>query len=521
MGPGTAPETVTDATGAFELRGVRAGSMAIVARHPSFAEGRTTADIDPAKDTPDVRIVLAQGGRIEGRARRRDGTAIPGMVILMPAATGIALSMDNTVQISPEGTFTADHVPAGRVRVVLMTGSAGTFSNSQEREVDVREGEAAAVEFVSRDVLVSGRVTRAGIPLPNLRLRLEGTTGFTAIISMGGGAAAPPAAGPQPRSATTREDGTYALIADQPGKASLRLESPDGALGLPPRSVEIPDADTFAYDVDLPAAGIAGFVYDRDTDQPVARASVYATATKPVGEAGGPMAGIATTGADGRFRLDTEPGEYRLEVRAEGYRADPVTVAAGAEGTTDVRIALERGLSIRGRVVDARGQGVGGLAVFATRDDAARSFSSPSDMTLPDGTFEVRSLAAGAYALGTRSDLGGFAIRTGVAAGSEDVRLTLRPGGRVAVSVVGPDGAPVAGAFVFVSRVGGTAISGVSGFAQTDSAGRAEIQVPAGALELRSSRERLEGTATVTVSEGQTAPALIRLAPRPSAPTMH
>src|SRR5438874_786368 len=58
FGPPTASEAVTDPAGAFELRGVPSGPIQVTARHPSFAEGRASADVDPAKETPEVRITL-------------------------------------------------------------------------------------------------------------------------------------------------------------------------------------------------------------------------------------------------------------------------------------------------------------------------------------------------------------------------------------------------------------------------------------------------------------------------------
>jgi hypothetical protein len=87
------------------------------------------------------------------------------------------------------------------------------------KEVEVREGETTSVDFSSREILVNGHVTKAGTPLPNLRLRFMGSGGMS-FMSMGAGfdsvAAAP--TGPQRQVGTTGEDGTFALIVDTPGK---------------------------------------------------------------------------------------------------------------------------------------------------------------------------------------------------------------------------------------------------------------------------------------------------------------
>ena len=73
----------SDATGAFEVRGVPAGSAWVKAAHPSYAPGRVAVEVDPAKGPAEARLLLRQGGRIEGTARRRDGQPLVGQTIMM------------------------------------------------------------------------------------------------------------------------------------------------------------------------------------------------------------------------------------------------------------------------------------------------------------------------------------------------------------------------------------------------------------------------------------------------------
>lgn len=63
----------TDAGGVFEVRGVPTGTVKVRASHPSFAAGEATAEVDPAKAPAELRIVMMQGGRIEGVVHKRDG----------------------------------------------------------------------------------------------------------------------------------------------------------------------------------------------------------------------------------------------------------------------------------------------------------------------------------------------------------------------------------------------------------------------------------------------------------------
>jgi hypothetical protein len=83
--------------------------------------------------------------------------------------------------------------------------------------------------------------------------------------------------------------------------------------------------------------------------------------------------------------------------------------------------------------------------------------------------------------------------------------LTLRPGGKVTVHVVGPEGQPVEGAWTGILQFGMSS--------RTDARGLADVMTPAGTVEVRARKDRLEGAATVTVEERGTAAAEIRLGP--------
>jgi hypothetical protein len=166
---------------------------------------------------------------------------------------------------------------------------------------------------------------------------------------------------------------------------------------------------------------------------------------------------------------------------------------------------------LQGKVVDGQGNGVGGLSIAAVALGAdGRPAGGGGAMSLPDGTFQIAGLQSGPHRVIARSDMGIFGMREGVRPGDKDVVLTLRRGGRVAVRVLGPDGQPVTGAFAGADGMGMGASS--------DAQGIAEIMVPAGTTEIRVRKDRLEGRATVTVAQGGTAAAEVRLAPAGSTP---
>jgi protocatechuate 3,4-dioxygenase beta subunit len=508
-----AREALTDSSGAFELRGVAAGAGEAVATHPNYAEGRVGIEVDPAKGPTEARIVLTQGGRVEGLVRRRDGSAVAGAYVQVTPTgrSGGFILNPSMIPVGADGSFVVDHLPAGRTAVLLMNRSGDRFTSGQSKEVDVREGQTTTVEFQSRDILVSGRVTRSGTPYPNLRLRVVSASGLTMTFALGPGVPAG-SAGAQRMGAVTREDGGYEMIVDQPGSLQLVAETLDGRTHYPGRNVEVPDADTYALDLDFSGVTVAGVVVDKDTEAPVTDANVLAV---PKDAKTGSRGGSGATGADGHFQLELDPGDYRVTARAERYGSTTVDVSVSSGGAPDVRLALSRGFGISGRIVDALGRPMGALSVTAASSDVGAAGSWASSTSLPDGSFEITGLDARPYNLLAASELGSFAVQPGVAPGDKDVLLTLKRGGRVRVHAVGPGDVPVEGLFASVTRVSGARVSGLGGFARTDAQGMVELVVPQGVIEISSANDQLAGKATVAVPEGATVPLVLRLGPSP------
>jgi hypothetical protein len=510
---GAGPQGVSDPAGAFEVTGVPPGTVDVSASHPNYAEGRASGiEVDPVKGAAEARIVLAQGGRIEGWVRRRDGAGIGGAhVNIMPERRGGGFSPSGPGMLvtTADGGFVSEHIPAGRVTVALMTRSGNSYASAQSIDVDVREGETTPVELRSRDILVSGHVTRAGAPLAGVRISVRGNRMMFMSFSGPGDEAPAAPSGPERRTAITGEDGGYEMIVDQPGRVYVQIERLDGKGSYPGRTADIPDADAYTLDLTFAGATLSGIVVDRETDQPVPRAHVYALPKKP--DTGRPGGSGGETGEDGRFQFDVEPGDYRVSASAESYsRVEAETSVAGG-GASDIRLALVRGLMLQGKVVDGHGNGVGGLSIAAVALGAdGRPAGGGGAMTLPDGTFQIAGLHAVPHRVIARSDVGMFGVREGVRPGDKDVVVTLRRGGRVAVRVLGPDGQPVGGAFA--------GADGMGMGANSDAQGVAEVMVPAGTTEIRVRKDRLEGRVTVTVAEGGTAAAEVQLAPTGNTP---
>jgi protocatechuate 3,4-dioxygenase beta subunit len=500
---------MTDGTGAFEVRGVNPGIVTASATHPSFAAGEVTGlEVDPARPA-EARIVLTQGGRIEGVARRRGNLPVAGATVqaLSERANRRPLQEPTHAVTAADGSFWMDHVPPGRMRVTLMAREgASTWTSSQSREVEVQEGQTASVEFLSREIAVSGRVTRGGGPVPGVRLSLRSSRSMTMMFGSPGMAALPP--GPQRMTAVTREDGAYEMLVDEPGQFRAHFESSDGR-NLPQRMVEVPDADAFSLDFEFSGIPLAGVVVDRDREQPVANATIFASPT----QGGAPGGATDTTGPDGRFQLDVDAGEYRVNARAEGYGRATQEVTVGPSGLADVRLVVARGASLRGRVLDIRGRPAANVDVYVSPVDDERGSGGFAN-SLPDGSFTVDGLDVRAYSVFAGSSTGtGFGVFGPVNPGDRDVVVRLRLPGRVRVTVLGPEGGPMKDANPRVASVNGLRYSGPMGGGVTDASGTVEFDAMAGTLDIVATRPKLAGRATVGVSEGGTAAVEITLKP--------
>jgi protocatechuate 3,4-dioxygenase beta subunit len=201
-------------------------------------------------------------------------------------------------------------------------------------------------------------------------------------------------------------------------------------------------------------ASVRGHVVD-DHGAPVAGARVAFQGASDFIVRGDPRYDGVTTGTDGAFELAAMgAGSYRFTASHPAY-APGVSEIITLDGKTDrgdVAIKLATGATVRGRVIDAAKQPVGGARVrvanAAKRSiglDAPRQTYSASD-----GTFELRGLA--------RRELVAFAIGESAASSAKDVdttrgdvtgvELVLDVTGTIAGTVVDTTGQPIEGAQV-------------------------------------------------------------------------
>lgn len=239
-----------------------------------------------------------------------------------------------------------------------------------------------------------------------------------------------------------------------------------------------------------PAWTLRGVVVARDTSRPVAGMLVVALRA---GTDDG--VGSAATDAEGRFaiaRVPVESLDLRVGERIEapdGLVRTTVTTTFGSGSSKpdhfalarvagiapysgELRVELAPALSIEGHVIDSQGAPVRArlfLSVIGQTAQGGPDYTVRRLVYIEDeqGAFRVDGLGEGLYDLAFEPAPASApaptagrtigAVRVGsVAAGTRDLRVVLPEGARIRVRVLGPDGTPVKGGYIYVSETGRT-----------------------------------------------------------------
>jgi hypothetical protein len=313
-------------------------------------------------------------------------------------------------------------------------------------------------------------------------------------------------------------DGRFQIGLDHPGVYTVVVQGMGDFMTRASTKVQVPDQPQVSQDVVLSSAGIAGTVTDAD-NQPIAAAVVQATPDPP--PAAGRLGGSgAQTKADGAYSIDgLEPGNYKVRAMAPGKRPAEAVAAVGSEsGVVRVDLRLESGRSLRGRVVDPQGNGLQGAYVMAAPVGAGDRGAGMSGTTDVNGSFEIIAPAEGP--LDVTAVAGGYAPArvSGVVASDDEegpgITLQATPGGRIRITISGPDGTPRAGVHPIVRAQPGFLGSAMAGFTQqqraTDATGTlvADLLSPATYVVSLPNRNDVPAV-TVQVAEGSEAVAAL------------
>lgn len=261
----------------------------------------------------------------------------------------------------------------------------------------------------------------------------------------------------------TDKDGSFILKGLVGGDYTLEVTASGERDAEPKTKVTVPAGGETTVEITLPGSGtIAGSVVDSE-GKPVPNARVR------VANNGWRWNDDGRTADDGTFTIEgVEPGDRRVvatrgwwdEMRKPGSKDDDVQgerVQVVAGKTASVRLVVEsRSGVIHGTVRDERGEPVVDAWVISSRESEAagalaggaaretrwqwRSDERPV-ITSTDGSFTLRELAPGTYAVRAFRRGGGEAVVEHVKLGST-VTVVIKSTGSIAGRIVVPDGVP-------------------------------------------------------------------------------
>lgn len=494
--------TVSGLDGRFEIAGLEPRTYAVDANQPDYSPNSGRVEISPDADSDDFVIKLSRGGTITGLVRDAQKQTLPNVSVLLtkiPMGGG-----PQTVSTGPDGRYSFEKIAPGQYMVIRApTGGGPLMLFGGMKQIDVKEGETTVHDIdEAAKINLTGRVTKGGQPVASSMLFFTQSTSGGPATDL--------------KQSRTDADGRYQVGLDAAGTYSVTVSAMRSMwVGSGSgNTIQVPDQPNAVVDITVKSAGISGHVTGNE-GKPVAGAVVTVT---PSGAAGGPEGGHGrppgtqdSSDPDGSFLVDgLDPGVYNVNVAAVGYRnaqPSPVTIANDSD-VPSLDIRLEPGRSVRGRVVDANGNGIASAWVVV----APAGSQSGRDM-LPaisdvNGTFVVTAPADGPIDLTAVASgfpparLSGVQPQDGV-----DVMLRAPRSGHIRVSVRDASGQPVRDARIACQPVpdflGANYTRMTGDMPTTDNTGTATVNaLGPGAYELTATLGPRRATGSVTVAEG-------------------
>jgi len=306
--------------------------------------------------------------------------------------------------VAPDGTFSIDleESPMALKSVLVRAGDIGAGVSAPVR-VEIGEATNYEVElFLTEAHVVKGVILgEAGQPVP------------FASVSL----APPKAPDLQDRLRNPRAFAPIVAVTDALGRFEARglavgnyeLRAWAGGMIDAVAGVSVPLAEPLRITLER-ACELAGRIVSRDGN-PVGRIHLWVQLPMPASVSMDEWHRIQSrhgihnlcTNELGEFRLGgLKKGDYLINVG--GGSGGPNVVAKAFEGipagATDLRLVMEPGLAMSGRVVNRAGEGIPGVYMAARIEGAGTPGDSRRyDTTAPDGSFEITGLAAGSHSI--------------------------------------------------------------------------------------------------------------------------
>lgn len=353
-----------------------------------------------AGTTRTVELTLPEAESIAGVVRTPDGAPIAGAQVWIDLRQSWFPRSYLVATTAADGRFSLtgveDHARIGaRARGCFPSPcyevSTLPVAGSGERTLDI-----VLVPDATTGAVVGRVVDPAGEPVVGARVRVGDRGGWNREDPAGRGAVEA-----RPVTVLTDETGSFDYPGSLPAGAHPAFVT---ARGWPIWSgeVEVPAGGTAELSVTLERPATITGVVVGVTGEPVEGVRVVASEEVRGGWHFDPFPPSEDeTDAEGRFRLEwVAPGERMLA--ANDYRRPQIGRALGfvdcpPDGVVDVRLQLDLGVTIQGRVVGPTGQGLAGWRVSAKprfHPRVAGQTYPRQTVSRSDGTFEVANLDA-------------------------------------------------------------------------------------------------------------------------------
>ena len=321
----------TNASGSFEIEGLKPGRYRFMAAKSGAGEGRLD-DVDVSSGAP-VRITIQSGATIYGRV-----TGLPerdlGSVIVEARAgrSNASASPDST------GSYRIEGAPTGTVQVsaYMMPGAQVGQRRSGAQTIEVEAGGSQNVDIAFRsDVTIRGRVTRNDAPLKNASVNFWPRRGSRAQASA---------------STTTDESGNYSVSGLDEGEYSVDVIDMQR---YSPYATTYAVGGSATFDIDFRTGSVRGRIVDASSGEPIANAALQ---LRPAADSDSSRnSRNASSDAAGAFVIDAVPaGSYVATASKEGFGIQAVELNVTEAGADGVEVKLSRNEGVTLRVVDGR-----------------------------------------------------------------------------------------------------------------------------------------------------------------------
>lgn len=463
------PDAVTDQEGRFQIAAVDPDrNYDIQADAEGFAPVKqAVGQLHPHQTVSGVILTLDAGRAIRGSVVDEDGNAIAGVELTATASSPNRGFGGGVIRFGGEKP-TAVEATSGSDGLFAVTGlPKGEFDLTTKRS-GFAPHTIAAIELAGADDVDVGEITLIpGEALEGLVLDTDGAavegaevlvteaspmSSFLTGMSLGDTGHADAVADPNGWFVVTdlSRDLRYTVTVSRPGFVAAQMDG-----------IKVPHNGPLELRLE-PSSLIAGVVIDSSGD-PIPGARVNMMRTRSV-EAGGMAIQIAfaedtTTNIEGRFAFEEqEPGKVTLSGVATGYQETTLAdlVIPKGEDLDDVRIELDEGAILQGRVVAPDGRPAIGASVGKV--SAGHSFGPRMGGDVPvdgDGYYRLEGLSLGELSIeAEHPDYPRVAKDVDLRAGVNAVNLAFTGGQEVSGYVVDTAGNPVPAAAIQTVQTG-------------------------------------------------------------------